>query len=166
MDSYIFLVETFIREILFKIKGKVMVNFFGLIVAFTKGNGGMEFKTEKVKFIQLEETLLVVFLKIVYQYKQCLRFMKNRWKYQIKVFMIYLVQSRRSSIQREIEHFLRVKVLILERSQLKYSKQLERRKKCLLLSIIDCILNHHRKVKLVIKVIDNVNVRRGYKISV
>ena len=51
MDSYIFLVETFIREILFKIKDRDTVNFFGLIVAFTKGNGGMEFRTEKVKFI-------------------------------------------------------------------------------------------------------------------
>lgn len=51
MESYIFLVGIFIREILFWIKDKDMVNSFGQTVAFTKDNGEMEFKMGKGKFI-------------------------------------------------------------------------------------------------------------------
>ena len=51
MDSYIFLVETFIKEILFKIKDKDMGSFFGQIVAFIKDNGEMESRMVKVKYI-------------------------------------------------------------------------------------------------------------------
>ena len=51
MGNYTFLVGTFIREILFRIKDKDMVNFFGQIVAFTKENGEMGFRMAKVRFI-------------------------------------------------------------------------------------------------------------------
>ena len=51
MDNCIFLVAIFIKEILFKIKDKDMVNIFGQIVAFIKDNGELEFKMEKVKYI-------------------------------------------------------------------------------------------------------------------
>lgn len=44
-------------------------------------------------------------------------------------------------------------------------KLLEKKREWVLQYIIDFILDHPRKVKLVIKDIDNVNVQKDYKIS-
>ena len=49
-DNYICPVETFIKEILFKIKDKDMGKCFGMIVRFTKGSGKVGFNMEKDSF--------------------------------------------------------------------------------------------------------------------
>ncbi len=51
MDNFTLVVEIFIKEILFKIKEKVMDKCFGQMEVFIKENGGTEFKMERVKSI-------------------------------------------------------------------------------------------------------------------
>ena len=56
MDSFIFPVAIFTKEILFKIRRKDMVKCFGLMEVFIRVNGKMERKMEKAKYIYPEKT--------------------------------------------------------------------------------------------------------------
>ena len=69
MANCIFLVAIFIKAISSKIKRKDMAKCSGLTAAFIKGNGEMEYKTEKVKFIWLEGISLVGCLRTVCWFK-------------------------------------------------------------------------------------------------
>lgn len=54
---------------------------FGLTVVFTKGNGKMGLKMVKDRYTCQAEILSVVYLKIVYWFKQCHQYMKNKCRF-------------------------------------------------------------------------------------